>query len=146
MFVRNLVLCLSLAGCASKAPPSKPEPAPAAPAPAPEPSAAPTTPAVPPAPVTPPAPTTMTPPVKWEQIGHRPGQPDVVMGAVVWRGGEDFEVEVMGSMKYLLQQELSTAIKEKPDDPGAAIADVLKKMTEMTGSPPMMEWVRAKAK
>jgi hypothetical protein len=134
---------MALVGCGSKSskPATVPEPAPAAPAPVAETPA----PVAPAAPVSPPAPTTMTPPVKWEQIGHRPGQPDVVMGTIVWRGGEDFEVAVMGTMKYMLQQEISTAIKEKPDDPGEAIAGVLKKMTEMTGSPPMMEWVRAKA-
>lgn len=140
MFVRKLALCLSLVGCGSKGatPSTTPEPTPVAAAP----EAPPAPPAPPPAP---PAPTTMVPPVKWEQIGHRPGQPDVVMGAVVWRGGEDFEVGVMGTMKYMLEQEITTAIKAKPDDPGAAIAEVLKKMTEMTGSPPLMEWVRAKA-
>ncbi|HUQ07392.1 MAG TPA: hypothetical protein VM261_33095 [Kofleriaceae bacterium] len=140
-FVLGTALCTLAAACGSSSKPAAstpaPEPAPAAtpvapaePAPAPEPVAAVEAP-----------PARQAPPLGWQQIGHR-ADGDVVMGAILWTGGDAFQVEVMGSMKFLLQDEITRAIQENPDDPGGAIQGVLDRMNEM--SKPMMEWVPAK--
>jgi len=152
MFIRSFAIgtvWVSVLACASKPEPRTPRDDEAAVAPAQSP-----TPPSEPTPPTPPTPSTpvavantqLTPPQTWQQIGHRPDQPDIVMGALVWRGGEDFEVDLRGTMKYMLQSQIGDAIKAKPDDPGAAIQGVLTMVNELGGERPMIEWVRVQAK
>ena len=136
----RFALCLLLLGCHHGATPahSSGDPVgPAAETSAPPPPA----PAAPPPPPAPVANKRLAPPQRWEEIGHR-GEERVKMGSIVWRGGETFEVDVMGSMKEMLQEQITEAIKAKPDDPGGAIQGVIDNLNEMLGSSKVMEWVR----
>src|SRR5204862_1382509 len=109
-------------GGGSKSKPTPPpEPAAAAPtttaaAPAPAPADAP--------PAEPAGPKRLAPPQRWEEIGKR-GDELVLMGYVEWKGGDQFDVQVMGTMKMMLQQMITDAIAAKPDDAGGAIQGVM---------------------
>ncbi len=102
---------LLLAACASApAAPEAVEPPPAAAAP--EPAAA-------------AADAANTPPRAWLFRGKRADGAVVEMGHVIWRGGREVEVNLMGTLKYIVAQQLQTAVAARPEAPGAAIDQVL---------------------
>jgi len=140
MFLRSL-LCVVLLGCGggSKTKPT-PAPEPATPPPATA-AATPDAALATPPPAEPAGPKRLAPPQRWEELGKR-GDELVLMGYVEWKGGDQFDVQVMGSMKMMLQQMITDAIAEKPDDAGGAIQGVMDKMNEMAGESKMIQWVR----
>ncbi len=107
---------LLLAACASA--PAAPEPA------APEPAAAAPEPAAP-EPAAAAADAANTPPRAWLFRGKRADGAVVEMGHVIWRGGREVEVNLMGTLKYIVAQQLQTAVAARPEAPGAAIDQVL---------------------
>ena len=135
---KRLLFCVAILGCHKSQPEAQAPVAPrettaVAPAPAPTPPPSPT------------ANARLAPPQRWEQIGYRgEARERVVMGSIVWRGGEAFEVDLMGAMKEMMHEQITEAINAKPDDPGAAIQGVIDHMNEMMGASKIMEWVRVK--
>lgn len=132
----RLLFCLALLGCggnkSKETTPEPPPPAPAAPAEAPAEAVAPAAPA---------APKRLEPPQRWEQHGKR-GAETVVMGYVSWTGGEAYEVQLMGTMKAMLEQKIKDAIAAKPDDPGGAIQGVIDELNAFFKENTVpMEWV-----
>jgi hypothetical protein len=129
----RLLFCLALLGCGgNKKTDTLPEAAPAAAEPAPAPPIAPAEPA---------ASKRLEPPQRWEQHGKR-GNEIVMMGYVAWSGGEAFEVQLMGTMKIMLENEIKDAIQAKPDDPGGAIQDVIDQTNAFLKESNMpIEWV-----